>query len=134
MPTINKGLLLRLFIGLVLVISGLVIAREIQADRIPEALLRQAERSVEQGKNDKAIAFTQQYLQFRPNDHQAAMNLGELLLKRGKSHKELTNVMGIYEKILRENPSQEEVRRKLVDLCLQLNRPADAMIHAKPLI
>lgn len=134
MPIINQRLFLRLCILVAAFAIGLHVVHAIQADRIPDALLRQAERATQDGKPDKAIAFTQHYLVFRPNDQQAIMRLGELMQERAKSSKELLSVVALYEKILREDPKQNEIRRKLVDLCIRLNRPVDAGIHAKPLL
>jgi tetratricopeptide (TPR) repeat protein len=134
MPTVNRRLLLRLFAVIVLLGGGLAGLHYAQADRVPEALLWQASHAADDGKLDKAILYTRQYLEFRPEDYDAAVRLGELILKRGNSVRELSTVLFIYERVVREAPQRDDVRRKLVDLCVRLNRTTDALIHAQTLI
>ena len=133
MPTVNRRLLLRLIAVVVLLGGGLAGLHFAQADRVPEALLWQASHAADDGKLDKAILYTRQYLEFRPDDYDAAVRLGELVLKRGNTIRELSSVLFIYERVVREAPQRDDVRRKLVDLCVRLNRTTDALIHAQAL-
>ncbi|MCE9531599.1 MAG: tetratricopeptide repeat protein [Planctomycetes bacterium] len=134
MPTINKRLLLKLCIAMVIFGVGLFIIHHVQADRAIDALRWQAERSAETGRLDKAIIYMRQYLELRPSDHEAAVKLGDLILSKGNNRKDLSNVLFLYERVLRESPGREDLRRKLVDICLKLNRHGDATIHARALL
>lgn len=134
MPTINKRLLLRLFLLTLVLGGGLFLLNYVQSDRVTDALRWQAERSAENGRNDKAIYYMKQYLELRPGDHDAAVKLGDLILARGGGRKDLANVLFLYERVLREGPRRDDVRRKLVDICLQLGRFSDASIHARALL
>lgn len=134
MLTINKKLLLRLFIGLVLFSGSLFLVHYVQSDRVTDALRWQADHAAEIGKLDKAILYMQQYLELRPDDHEAATKLAEMILQKGSGSKQLTSAMFLYERVLREAPQREDVRRKLMDLALRLNRHGDAQIHVKALL
>ena len=70
MPTINKRFLLKLVLVVVAFTGTLFGVHAVQADRIPAALRRQAERSVENGKtvirqNGKRY-LESETLEFRP--------------------------------------------------------------------
>ena len=134
MPTLNQRLLLRIILLTLLFGGGVFFLHYIQSDRSVEALRWQAENATANGKIDKAIMFMGQYLEFRPNDHEATVKLADLILKRAKGPKELANAMFLLEKVARESPDREEVRRKLVNLCLRMNRHSDALIHLQPLL
>lgn len=134
MPTINRRLLLRLFIVVVLLGAGLFALHSVQAERATDALRWQAERAAEMGKPDKAILYLQQYLELRPGDHEAALRFATMILKRGRGQKELASALFLYERVLREAPQLDDVRRKLLDICLLLGRNSDATIHAKALL
>lgn len=134
MLILNTKLLLRLLVILVLMGGGLFALHRVQAARLPEALLWQADHAVAIGKPDKAIRYMRRYLEFRPDDHEQTDRLAELILSKAKSSRELANVIFLYEKIFREAPQRQDVGRKLVDLSLRINRPADAQIHLEKLL
>ena len=69
-----------------------------------------------------------------PSDHDAAVKLGEMILSRGNTQHDLSSVLFLYERVLREAPQRDDIRRKLVDVCLQLERNSDAIIHATTLL
>ncbi len=134
MPTINKKVLLRLVLATLIVGVGLFLLNYIQSDRITDALRWQSEHAAQLGRNDKAILFMRQYLELRPSDHDAAIKLGEMILARGNTQHDLSSVLFLYDRVLREAPERDDVRRKLVDVCLQLDRNSDAIIHATALL
>ena len=112
MPTLNKKLLLRLLVVVLLLGGGLVALHQVQAARVPDALVWQANTAAEKGKTDKAIAYLRQYLEFRPDDHDTAVRLADLMRERADAaadprtrRKALTNVHFLYERIYREAPN-----------------------------
>lgn len=134
MPILNQKLFIRLFLVVVVLGGGLVVLHHVQAGRVPEALLWQADNAVERGKADKAILYLRQYLEFRPDDRDAAVRLADLMLTRAASAKDIQNAHFLYERVLREAPDRRDVARKLVTLCIQMGRFADALEHAQKLL
>jgi tetratricopeptide (TPR) repeat protein len=134
MPTINRKLLLRLFIITIILGGGLFLLHYVQADRATDALRWQAERAAENGKLDKAILYMRMYLELRPEDHDAVVKLGDLILTRGSTQRELSSALFLFERVVREAPQRDDVRRKVLDVCLKLMRYSDATIHAKALV
>ena len=111
MPTLNQKLFLRLIAVVVVLGGGLAVLHYVQARRVPEALLWQANAAAEKGKTDKAIAYMQQYLEFRSDDHDTAVKLADLMVERAVSSKDLSNAHFLYERVLREaGVTQEEIQ------------------------
>jgi len=132
MPTINKRFLLKL-----LVVSGLLTGvlfgvHFVQARRIPDALLRQADRAADDGKTDTAIRYLRQYLEFRPDDVDAMERLATLMRQRDPG--DVRSLILIYDKILRADPNRHAVRREAVGACLRMGRFSDTEAHASILL
>src|SRR4051812_5254086 len=102
MPILNQKLFLRLLATLLVLVGGLVVLHHVQAGRVPEALLWQADAALENGKPDKATFYLRQYLEFRPDDHDTAVRLADLMTERRRSLKEVQNAQALYERVLRE--------------------------------
>lgn len=134
MPTLNTKLLLRLLAVTLLLGGGLAVLHTVQAARTPDALLWQANNAAEKGKMDKAIFYMKQYLEFRPDDHETAIKLADLMLDRAVSTKDFINAHFLYERVLREAPERSDVARKLVPLCMRMGRHGDALAHAERLL
>src|SRR4051794_18593144 len=100
MPTLNRKLLLRLCIAVIVLGGGLFLLHYVQSDRATEALRWQAERAAESGKLDKAILYMRQYLELRPEDYDAAVKLGDMILTRGSGQKELSSALFLFERVL----------------------------------
>ncbi len=134
MPTINKPFLLKLL--LVLAAGGglLVGANALQARRIPDALLRQAERKAEAGQFDAAAHYYRQYLEFKPADVDAQVRLVDVLKNRAPGGRTPSDLVFLYDKILRLDPDRDEVRRDALAMCLRLGRYTDAEPHAEELL
>src|SRR5947209_18607698 len=132
MPTINKRFLLKLVLIVVTLAGVLVGVHTVQARRIPDALRRQAERALDDGKTDQAISYLRKYLDFEPDDVEAHEKLAELLERR--SSRPSHDLVFLYDKILRLDPDREPVRRKALALCLRITRYSDAQAHAEVLL
>src|SRR5262245_43345338 len=134
MPTLNTKLLLRVAIALAIVGCGLAVLHHVQAGRTPDAVLWQANEAADKGNTDKAIFYLRQYLEFRPDDYDAAVRLADLMAERGVSAKDLSNALFLYERVLREAPQRTDVGRKLITLCIRIGRHGDALVHAERLL
>lgn len=134
LPTINKKFLLKLVVVVALLVGGLVLAHTVQAGRIPDALMAQADRAHEQvdddpKKGDAAIAYLRQYLEFRPNDVEAMEKLGDWLRVRKKTS-DPSDLLRLYDKILAADPNRHDTRREALKASLRLARFTDAESHA----
>jgi cellulose synthase operon protein C len=132
MPTIHKMFLLKLVLGLAVFAGLLAGVHTIQAYRIPDALARQSERAAEAEKPDQAIHYLRQYLEFRPLDVDAQERLAKLMqLRPGRDGGDM---LLLYDRILRNDPARETIRRDALNLSLRLGRYTDAEIHAQELL
>ena len=118
MPTINKRFLLVLLVSFAVGAGVLVGVHAIQERRIPDALRRQVERASNVGNRDHAIRYLRQYLEFRPNDLDARIELADNLKARGSSGE----LSYLYDAILRTDPNRVAVRREAVALALKSAR------------
>jgi tetratricopeptide (TPR) repeat protein len=134
MPTINKRFLLKLILVLVAFTGALVAVHAVQADRIPAALLRQADRAAEGDKTDLAIHYLRQYLEFVPDDVDAQVRLVEQLRKRPATGRGQSELIFLYDRILRLDPERHQIRRDALAACLANRRYSDAVTHAEALL
>lgn len=134
MPTLNKMLLLKLLVTFLLIGGGLFAAHEFQSGRALDALRRQSEKAAAEGKMDRAVSYMRQYLELRPDDHDAAVRCGDLVVERDPSIQGLSSAYFLYDKVVRESPDRDDVRRKLADLSVRMGRYADGMSHAQALL
>lgn len=137
LPTINKRFLLKLVVVVLLLAGGLAVAHTVQAGRIPDALMAQADRAHEQAaddpkKADAAVAYLRQYLEFRPTDTAAMEKLGEWLRERKKGG-DPSDLLRLYDKILALDPSRHDTRREALKASLKIGRFTDAEGHAAAL-
>ena len=116
-------------------LTGVIFAvHAVQADRIPEALKRQAERAEEAKKLDVAIHYYRQYLEFTPDDIEVQIKLVELMRQRNPTVRGQAEVIFLYDRILRTDPDRHAVRRDALAACLKLGRYSDAVTHAEALL
>lgn len=134
MPTINKRFLVRLVLCLAVFAGFLAGAHALQARRIPDALKRQADRAADAGKTEQAVHYLRQYLEFEPADVESQVRLAGLLKQRTPTARTLTELVFLYDKILRLDPARADLRRDAVTQSLRLGRYADAAAHAEALL
>lgn len=132
MPTINKRFLLKLLLTTLALAGALVGVHTVQARRIPDALKSQADRAAEDEKPDVAVRYLRQYLEFRPDDADAQERLATLL--KARSNGDPADLLLLYDKILRTDPSRSAARREALTLSLRIGRFTDAEIHAEALL
>jgi tetratricopeptide (TPR) repeat protein len=127
MPTIDKRYLARLLLIVILIVGAFFGIHELQAERIPAALRRQADRDIAANKPDAAIRHLRQCLEFEPDNVDVQEQLAELLRPRPGTHNELHF---LYDRILRGDPNRNGVRREALALALRTGRFTDAVTHA----
>jgi tetratricopeptide (TPR) repeat protein len=132
MPTINKPFLLKLVLAALALVGLVVGTHAVQARRIPDALLRQADRAADADKSQAAVHYLRQYLEFRPGDTDSQERLAELLKARPGHNP--SDLLLLYDKILRADPSRDAIRREALTVCLQIRRYTDAETHAETLL
>jgi len=134
MPTINKPFLLKLLLVLAAFTGVLFGANTLQARRIPDALRRQVDRAAEAKDLNGAIRYLRQYIEFCPEDHDAYVRLSEFLRDRDPNFRRSSELVFLHDKILRDDPGRESVRRDALTLCLRMRRFSDAVPHAEILL
>lgn len=134
MPTINKRFLFKLLLVLFVSTGVLFAAHAVQARRIPAALKLQSERAAEAGKTDVAIHYLRQYLEFHPDDTESLVRLSELLTKRAPTLRGYSELLFLYDRILRLDPDRHAIRREALAVSLKIGRNPDAVAHAEALL
>ncbi len=134
MPTINKRFLFQLVLVIAVLVGSLFGVHAVQARRIPDALKRMADRAADQGKSDAAIHFLKQYLEFVPTDVDARERLAKLLKDRRGPTDDASDLIFVYDKILRADPTRSNVRKESLKICLDIARYSDAETHAETLL
>jgi tetratricopeptide (TPR) repeat protein len=134
MPTINKRFLFKLLLVLFASLGVLFAAHAVQSRRIPAALKAQAERAADSGKTDIAIHYLRQYLEFHPDDLDALDRLAGLISKRAVTHRGLTELLFLYDRILRIDPDRHDTRRAALAVAIRIGRNPDAVSHAEALL
>lgn len=130
MPTIHKIFLLKLLVALAAICGLLFGIHAIQAGRIPDALKRQAERAIDANKTDTAVHYLRQYLEFCPTDVDVQERLANILRSRSTDTSR-SELVFLYDKILRGDPSRAGIRKEAIALCLKFGRFTDASNHAE---
>ncbi|HEY1188223.1 MAG TPA: tetratricopeptide repeat protein, partial [Gemmata sp.] len=134
MPTINKRFLLKAVLVLFALAGVLVAAHAVQSQRIPAALKAQSERAADAGKTDVAIHYLRQYLEFHPEDVDSQVKLAGLLVKRPPTQRGLTELLFLYDKVLRFDPARHDIRREALGTALRLGKYSDAVTHGEALL
>src|SRR5262249_575767 len=121
----------------VLVVTGSALAlglavhflHAFQVRRNAGILLSQAEKAEWEGQISKAIDYLHRYLSLAPQSHQALAKYGTLLADPSvaKTRRAFEKAYLALEQALRREPGREDLRRRVVQMALQLDRPTDAL-------
>lgn len=96
----------------------------VQNQRHAAFFLAQAQRDKADGRAPEAVEGFRRYLRLVPDDSDARAELGMLLADRRAGE-----AFATMERVLQERPDRKDVRRRLVDVALQVGRPSDAQEH-----
>jgi tetratricopeptide (TPR) repeat protein len=123
-----------------LIAAGVILAVAVfsvhayQMSRNANVFKRQAEEAEKENHFDVAARYYRLYMNYRPGDTEARRAWGQALdRKENKSRLELQQIATIFEEVLRHQ-EDNDLRRRLVDIYLNLRRFADVMSHLKVLL
>src|SRR5207248_681007 len=91
-------------------------------------LLEQAGRAEDEGHFEDAAGLLANYLAYRPRDNEQRVRMGDLL-EKAATPKTRAQAIGVFAKVLRQEPQRAELRQRLVDLAVDLNQLDVARPH-----
>ncbi len=97
------------------------------------ALLRQAERAVEEGHVGKAVTYYRHYLVYEPDDPAALAAYARALDRLPFSPTTRLQTFLVMEQAVRRDPTRHDLRERLVRLAINMRRFADAERHLEGL-
>ena len=125
MRTLNLRVLALLFVAGLAVAGATHVVHGFQVQRNANTLLREARRAQEADRSWDAVDYLRRYLALVPADTDAMAELGLLLADLNARGQALQSL----EQVLRREPDRMEVRRRLVELAIEIRRYADARNH-----
>lgn len=105
-----------------------------QSGRISQSLLWLARKERDEGRPEAAIKFAGQYLRLQPDDAAVMIELSEWMRERASGRKQLAGVLHLYEKVLRIEARNDEIRRKAIDGYLVVGQYGEAFDHIDRLL
>ncbi len=102
-----------------------------QNRRTADALLEAATQARAEGpqKAETAARFYSAYLQRRPDDAEARIQLAELLTEQAQSVGQRRQIVPLYAAVLAQHPERNDLRRRLVKLAIAAGMYDDAAEH-----
>ncbi len=131
---LNLRLLGITFAAGVVVVAGMYFLNTYQVKASARKIRERAAALESEGDNKQALRYLRQYIGFSPDDTDALVSLAGLLEKNSQDPQQQLERFLVYERILRQQPDRQEIRRKLAELALQFQRLDDARLHLKELI
>jgi len=107
---------------------------EYQLRRMGSHLLKQAEEASAAGQPNEAIRHLRSYLLIVPDDSEASEKLAFALTDVAETGKQRFEAFLLLERILKDDPAEVELRRRLVDLLILSGRFTDAIEHLQLLL
>ncbi len=138
---LNVRLLLWLLAGLVLVTPVVHAIHLLQVRRTSTDLLTRARQAQKAGDSSQALGLLKRYLSFQPQDTEALVEYGLLLAKsvEGPDSPLGWHVVHVLEQqVLQQAPERREVRRRLIQLLLDLqdwdraNKHISLLLQSEP--
>ncbi len=109
--------------------AGITLRHRQQLRRTAERLQEQARSNFALGKFREAATHWEQYLALKPDDNAARLGLAQSLDRVAVARKARTNVFLLYDETLRNDPTLQDVRRRIIEIALELDRIPDARSH-----
>src|SRR5436190_5700044 len=115
----------KLLLGLVLIVLllggggyGFVVWKN---KRTASTLLEQAQRAEDEERYADAAGLLANYLAYRPKDNEQRTRMG-LLLEQAGTLESKAQAISVFARVLRSDPTRDDLRRRLVDLAMGLDR------------
>ena len=130
---LNYRYLTILSVASCVVLTSVYVVHGVQVRRNAGDLLELGRRARENGNVEAATQYYGRYLGLTPDDINALADYGQLLDERAGTRRAGSRVFMVYEEVLRRNPTRDDIRRRLVEVALDIGRPSDALAHLKVL-
>jgi predicted Zn-dependent protease len=131
---LNTKLLLCTLASLAVLFTAVHLVHSHQMHRNAGALMREAERAVQQKDYARAVVLLQHYLAYEPNDTEAIGRYALALSKATPSGSARFKTFLLLEQVLRRLPDRHDLRRHAIQAAIDLNRLADAVRHLEYLL
>ncbi|TMQ35259.1 MAG: tetratricopeptide repeat protein [Planctomycetota bacterium] len=127
--TVNVKFLSGLLASLMVLGLAVYSVHAIQTHRNAGVFLHYAERAEEEHRYDEAARYYRLYLGYAPHNNQARIALARMLEMKAASYSDYHKIFDLYERVLRQEPDDKELRRRLVEIAIALRRYNDASDH-----
>ena len=133
MKRLNLPLLIALALLLVGGVAGLALLHRYQMQRNAETMAVDAQRRVDEGKDEEAIALLAKYLALRPADVTRQRQYAELLLRQAESGRATTRsvkaTIAAMETAMRSFPEDDALRERFATFLFAVNERGSARDH-----
>jgi tetratricopeptide (TPR) repeat protein len=126
---LNVRFLFVLLISAGVLVGGWTVVHAFQMRRNAGALLAYAERAEEAGQLDRATKLLGLYLEQQPDRVDIRARYGWLLDRQALSPQDRRRTIEVFEAVLDSDSSQSDVRRRVVDLAIELGQMEAAARH-----
>ncbi|MFL5341985.1 MAG: tetratricopeptide repeat protein [Gemmataceae bacterium] len=132
--TLNVPYLVRLVVIGAVLAAGVYLLHRRQAGRQADAYLRQADAAEQQGQLTRAVGFLRRFLVLRSNQPNEMARLALLTEQTAKTREDLDKAFYELERVLREDPARDDVRRRDIAVAMLLGRFGESQSHIDFLI
>jgi len=139
MQRLNLKLVVWLAAGGVIAVVAVLFLHQAQMRRTAGVLLDRAHDAEQDKDLESAVQFYTQYVVYKPEDYEESAKLALALADLAeqdneKRQKYAHGALGALEKSLRDDPTRNDIRRRLADFAVLAGRPSDAAQHLKTLL
>jgi tetratricopeptide (TPR) repeat protein len=132
--TINFRYLLRLSIVVGVVGAAVLFVHGRQASKQADAFLHQADEAEKKGNLQRMVTFLSRYLALKPDDSDTRARMGFAMARVAVTHDQRLQAFLTLERVLRDVPDREDVRRQAIRLAIALGLYTQAKDHLTYLI
>jgi tetratricopeptide (TPR) repeat protein len=120
-------------LGTIVLGVGVYLLHEAQVKRSARTLLLQAGKAEGRGEPAKSLDYLERYLNYEPDDVKALAKYGELLAVAPKPKVRL-RALDAFARVLRAEPEDRAIRRRLVDVAMGVGVYKEAETHLKEML
>lgn len=135
---VNYSLLIGIVVGSIVLMVGLYFLWQFQRDRNADRLITRAEEARDEGDLLRSIGYYSQYLGIRPGDEEVTAKFAgayaDLIEEPNIGRMEMAKAFAILEHTVSEQPENQEMRRRLVDLYMKLGGYKESLPHISQLL